>query len=50
LIAAGNTGKTVNIKKGQFVSAEMMQFAVDKVLSTGNKNITINRTRNDVWL
>jgi 2-dehydro-3-deoxyphosphooctonate aldolase (KDO 8-P synthase) len=41
LIAAGNTGKTVNIKKGQFVSAEMMQFAVDKVLSTNNKNILL---------
>ena len=31
LIAAGKTEKTVNIKKGQFVSAEMMQFAVDKI-------------------
>ena len=41
LIAAGKTGKVVNIKKGQFVSAEMMQFAVDKVLSTGNKNIML---------
>lgn len=41
LLAAGNTGNTVNIKKGQFVSAEMMQFAVDKVLSTGNKNILL---------
>ena len=37
LIAAGNTEKTINIKKGQFVSAEMMQYAVDKVLSTNNK-------------
>lgn len=41
LIAAGKTGKTVNIKKGQFVSAEMMQFAVEKVLSTGNNNILL---------
>lgn len=41
LIAAGKTGKYVNIKKGQFVSAEMMQFAVDKVSSTGNKNILL---------
>lgn len=41
LLAAGKTGKTVNIKKGQFVSAEMMQFAVEKVLSTGNKNILL---------
>ena len=41
LIAAGKTGKTVNIKKGQFVNAEMMQFAVDKILSTNNKNIML---------
>ena len=41
LLAAGKTGKAVNIKKGQFVSAEMMQFAVDKILSTGNNNILL---------
>ena len=41
LIAAGKTGKIVNIKKGQFVSAEMMQFAVDKILSVNNKNIML---------
>ena len=41
LIAAGKTGKAVNIKKGQFVSAEMMQFAVDKILSVNNKNIML---------
>lgn len=39
LIAAGETGKPVNIKKGQFVNADMMKFAVEKVSSTGNKNI-----------
>lgn len=39
LIAAGNTGKGVNIKKGQFVSPEAMQFAIEKVLSTGNNQI-----------
>lgn len=38
LLAAGNTGKGVNIKKGQFLSPEAMQFPVEKVLSTGNKN------------
>ena len=41
LLAAGKTGKTVNIKKGQFISAEMMQFAVDKILSIGNRNILL---------
>lgn len=39
LIAAGNTGKTINIKKGQFVSPEAMAFAVEKVRSTGNDKI-----------
>lgn len=39
LIAAGKTGRVVNIKKGQFVSAEMMLFAAAKVASTGNRNI-----------
>jgi 2-dehydro-3-deoxyphosphooctonate aldolase (KDO 8-P synthase) len=41
LIAAGKTGKTVNIKKGQFASAEAMEFAVEKVRSTGNSNILL---------
>ncbi|MBN2615001.1 MAG: 3-deoxy-8-phosphooctulonate synthase [Bacteroidales bacterium] len=39
LIAAGETGKTVNVKKGQFVSGESMRFAVEKVQSTGNRNV-----------
>jgi len=41
LIAAGETGKVVNIKKGQFSSAETMNYAVDKVLETGNKNVML---------
>jgi 2-dehydro-3-deoxyphosphooctonate aldolase (KDO 8-P synthase) len=41
LIAAGNTGKIINIKKGQFVSAEMMRFAAEKVQSTGNDQIML---------
>lgn len=38
LIAAGATGKAVNVKKGQFMSPEDMAYAVEKVASTGNAN------------
>lgn len=41
LIAAGNTGKIVNVKKGQFVSGEAMKFAVEKVKATGNNKIML---------
>ncbi len=41
LIAAGKTGKTVNIKKGQFMSPEAMRFAVEKVYSTGNRKVML---------
>ena len=41
LVAAAKTGKVVNIKKGQFLSAEAMKFAVDKVLESGNKKIIL---------
>lgn len=39
LIAAAKTGKVVNIKKGQFLSAEAMQFAVNKIIDSGNNNV-----------
>ena len=39
LEAAGKTQKTVNIKKGQFLSPEAMKFAVDKVRNTGNEKV-----------
>ena len=39
--AAAKTGKTVNIKKGQFLSPMAMQFAADKVIEAGNKNVML---------
>ena len=39
LVAAAKTGKHVNIKKGQFLAPESMQFAVNKVKESGNNNV-----------
>lgn len=41
IIKAAQTGKTINIKKGQFLAPWDIQQAIDKALSTGNKNILI---------
>ena len=41
LLAAGRTGKAVNIKKGQFLAPGDMRHAAAKVASTGNKNILL---------
>jgi 2-dehydro-3-deoxyphosphooctonate aldolase (KDO 8-P synthase) len=41
LIAAAETGKIVNVKKGQFVSGEAMKFAVDKIRNAGNDKILL---------
>jgi 2-dehydro-3-deoxyphosphooctonate aldolase (KDO 8-P synthase) len=41
LIAAGQTGRAVNIKKGQFVSPNDIRNAAAKVASTGNNNILL---------
>jgi len=41
LIAAAETGKIVNVKKGQFVSGEAMGFAVDKIKNAGKLIIEI---------
>lgn len=41
LMAAGKTGKFVNIKKGQFLAPDQMQFAAQKVTEAGNKNILL---------
>jgi 2-dehydro-3-deoxyphosphooctonate aldolase (KDO 8-P synthase) len=39
LIAAAETGKFVNVKKGQFVSGEAMKFAVEKIRQAGNDKV-----------
>ncbi|MDB5280728.1 MAG: 3-deoxy-8-phosphooctulonate synthase [Ferruginibacter sp.] len=39
LIAAGETGKIVNVKKGQFVNGPSMKFAVEKINNTGNGKV-----------
>ena len=41
VVAAAKTGKTVNLKKGQFMSPESMQHAVRKVTDSGNKQVMI---------
>jgi 2-dehydro-3-deoxyphosphooctonate aldolase (KDO 8-P synthase) len=41
LVAAGKTGKIVNVKKGQFVSGDAMRFAVDKVKGGGNEKVML---------
>ncbi len=41
LVAAAETGKVVNIKKGQFVSPEAMQFAMQKVIDSGNDKVIL---------
>ncbi len=41
LVAAAKTKKVVNLKKGQFMSPESMQFAVNKIIDSGNKNVMI---------
>lgn len=41
LVAAAKTGKIVNIKKGQFLSPEAMQFAMQKVMDSGNENVLL---------
>ena len=41
LIAAGETGKIVNVKKGQFLSGPSMKFAVEKIKNTGNEKIIL---------
>lgn len=41
LVAAGETGKAVNVKKGQFLAPDDMKHVVEKIESTGNKKIML---------
>jgi 2-dehydro-3-deoxyphosphooctonate aldolase (KDO 8-P synthase) len=41
LIAASQTGKIVNVKKGQFVNGESMKFAVEKIQKAGNQKVML---------
>jgi 2-dehydro-3-deoxyphosphooctonate aldolase (KDO 8-P synthase) len=41
VVAAGRTGKPVNVKKGQFLAPRDMGNVVDKILSTGNGDILL---------
>jgi len=41
LIAAAKTGKVVNVKKGQFLSAGSMKFAVEKIYDSGNQKVIL---------
>jgi len=46
LVAAAKTGKTVNIKKGQYLSGSDMRFAFQKVMDSGNDNIWLTERGN----
>ena len=46
LIAAAQTGKIVNVKKGQFLSGASMKFAVDKIKLAGNEKIMLTERGN----
>ncbi len=46
LVAAAQTGKIVNIKKGQFLSAGAMEFAVNKVKESGNQKVMLTERGN----
>ena len=46
LQAAAETGKIVNVKKGQFLSGSSMRFAVEKIKQTGNEKIMLTERGN----
>jgi len=41
LLALGNSGKPLNVKKGQFLSPDAMKSTIEKIRSTGNQNILL---------
>ena len=41
LVAAADTGKVVNVKKGQFLSGPAMKFAVEKIRKAGNDKVVL---------
>ena len=41
LVAAAKTGRTVNVKKGQFLAPGAMKFAAQKVVDAGNPNVML---------
>ena len=41
LVAAAETGRTINIKKGQFLSPHAMKFAAQKVIDSGNSRVVL---------
>lgn len=41
LVAAAKTNKVVNVKKGQFLSAGSMKFAVEKIVEAGNNRVIL---------
>lgn len=43
LVAAAKTGKTINIKKGQFLSPLAMRFAADESKEAGNRNVMLTK-------
>lgn len=46
LVAAGKTGKIINVKKGQFLNGEAMKFAVEKINASGNKKVMLTERGN----
>jgi len=46
LISAGQTGKIINVKKGQFLSGPAMKFAAEKIRQTGNEKIIFTERGN----